>query len=66
MGKQAAQPEEPPAVLPDVQKAFWLRGDLHARLVELLAKRRKTNPRATERELLTEAVERLVAGRADL
>lgn len=61
MAAEAAQPGEPAPVLPDVQKAFWLRGDLQARLAELLARRRKANPRTTERELLTEAVEQLVA-----
>lgn len=58
--KPTPPPDDLPAVLPDVQKAFWLRGDLHARLVALLAERRKKSPRTTERELLTEAVERLV------
>lgn len=66
MGKAPPQPEEPAPVLPDVQKAFWLRGDLHARLLELLAARRKVNPRTTERELLTEAVELLVDAARDL
>lgn len=65
MAKSAPQPDDPPPVLPEVQKAFWLRGDLHARFVALLAARRKARPKTTEKELLTEAVELLVA-RADL
>ncbi len=65
MAKAPTQPEEPP-VLPDVQKAFWLRGELHARLGVLLIERRKTKPRTTERELLTEAVELLVSVEGDL
>lgn len=58
----SAQPEESAPVLPDVQKAFWLPGDLHARFVALLAQRRKSEPRMTERALLTEAVRRLLDG----
>ncbi len=59
MPKAPPQPEALAPVLPDVQKAFWLRGDLNAKLVALLKERRKAAP-VTERELLTEAVELLV------
>jgi hypothetical protein len=47
-----ASPPRPP----EVQKAFWLDGELHARFVELLERRRGVNPKTTERALLTEAV----------
>lgn len=55
--------DAPPAVLPDVQKAFWLRGDLAGRLAALLADRQARAPheKIRERALLNEAVELLVA-----
>jgi hypothetical protein len=52
--------EGPPPVRPDVQKAFWLRGDLAAAFSALLVERRRARPTTTERELLNEAVAKLV------
>jgi len=52
----------PPAVRPDVQKAFWLRGDLAAAFSALLVERRRARPTTTERELLNEAVAMLTGG----
>lgn len=49
-----------PPVRPDVQKAFWLRGDLAAAFTALLVERRRGRPTTTERELLNEAVAKLV------
>ncbi len=57
----AAQDDPLAVVLPDVQKAFWLRGELAGKLGTLLAARRARDPKTRERELLNEAVELLVA-----
>lgn len=49
-----------PAVQPQVQKAFWLNGELVDGYNALLAARRARNPGFRERQLLNEAIEMLL------